>query len=140
MRYHTAVEVAAPADDVWSLVRDVEAWPTWTPTMATVELQGPELEPGVPVRVIQPGRRPDLYTVLAVDDHRFLWAARKPGYRQWADHRVETLGPQRCRVELTFGVDGMLGPVVGPLARRSVVRLVDSEAAHLKAHAETTHL
>jgi hypothetical protein len=104
--------------------------------MSTVELQGPHLEPGVPVRVSQPGRRPDLYTVLVVDDHRFLWAARKTGFRQWADHRVESLGPDRCRVELTFGLDGMLAPVVGPLSRRTVVRLVDSEAAHLKAHVE----
>ena len=82
MLYRTTVDVAAPAARVWSLVRDVEAWPTWTPTMSTVELQGPELEPGVPVRVRQPGRRPDLYTVLVVDGQRFLWAARKPGFRQ----------------------------------------------------------
>lgn len=136
MLYRTTVDVAAPAAQVWSLVRDVEAWPTWTPTMAAVELQGPQLEPGVLVRVRQPGRRPDLYTVLAVDDQRLLWAARKTGFRQWADHRVADVGPDRCRVELTFGVDGGLGAVVGPLARRSVVRLVDSEAAHLKSAAE----
>jgi hypothetical protein len=136
MLYRTTVDVAAPAGQVWSLVRDVESWPTWHPAMTTVELQGPQLEPGVPVRVQQPGRRPDLYTVLAVDEHHFLWAARKPGFRQWADHRVESLDPENCRVELAFGVDGMLGPVVGPLARRTVVRLVDAEAAHLKSHAE----
>ena len=138
MLYRTTVDVAAPADEVWSLVRDVEAWPTWHPGMTAIEVQGPQLEPGVPVRVRQPGRRPDVYTVLAVDDHRFLWAARKPGFRQWADHRVESLDPEHCRVELAFGFDGMLAPVVGPLARRTVVRLVDSEAASLKARAEAT--
>jgi carbon monoxide dehydrogenase subunit G len=137
MLYRTTIDVAAPAAQVWSLVRDVESWPTWHPAMTTVEVQGPQLEPGVPVLVSQPGRRPDLYTVLAVDDHRFLWAARRTGFRQWADHRVESLDPEHCRVELAFGVDGMLAPVVGPLARRTVVRLVDSEAAHLKSHAES---
>ena len=136
MLYRTSVDVAAPAAQVWSLVRDVESWPTWHPAMTTVELQGPQLEPGVPVRVQQPGRRPDLYTVLAVEDHRFLWAARRTGFRQWADHRVESLDPEHCRVELAFGVDGMLAPVVGPLARRTVVRLVDAEAASLKSAAE----
>jgi len=77
-----------------------------------------------------------LCEALGVEDHRFLWAARRTGFRQWADHRVESLDPGNCRVELAFGVDGMLGPVVGPLARRTVVRLVDAEAAHLKSHAE----
>ncbi|NMO90468.1 SRPBCC family protein [Actinomycetospora sp. TBRC 11914] len=136
MLYRTTVDVAAPAERVWSLVADVEAWPSWTPTMTTVELQGPRLEPGVPVRVRQPGHRPDVYTVLAVDGHRFLWAARKTGYRQWADHRVESVDPSHCRVELAFGVDGVLAPVVGTLARRLVVRSVDTEAASLKARAE----
>lgn len=136
MLYRTTVDVDAPAERVWSLVHDVEAWPSWTPTVSTVELQGPRLEPGVPVRVRRPGHRPDVYTVLAVEDQRFLWAARKTGFRQWADHRVTSLDPEHCRVELAFGVDGVLAPVVGPLARRTVVRLVDTEAASLKARAE----
>jgi carbon monoxide dehydrogenase subunit G len=136
MRYRTTVDVDAPAETVWSIVHDVEAWPSWTPTMETVELQGPTLEPGVEVRVRQPGHRPDLYTVLVVDGRRFLWAARKTGFRQWADHRVESVDAGHCRVELVFGVDGVLAPVIGPFARRLVVRLVDTEAASLKARAE----
>jgi carbon monoxide dehydrogenase subunit G len=136
MLYRTTVDVAAPAERVWSLVEDVEAWPTWTPTMTSVELQGPRLEPGVPVKVQQPGHRPDVYTVLTVSDHRFLWAARKTGFRQWADHRVTRIDADHCRVDLAFGVDGVLAPVVGPFARRLVVRLVDTEAASLKSAAE----
>ncbi|MCD2196250.1 SRPBCC family protein [Actinomycetospora endophytica] len=136
MLYRTTVDVDAPAAAVWAIVRDVETWPSWTPTMSTVELQDSAFEPGATVRVSQPGRKPDVYTVLAVDDRRFLWAARKTGFRQWADHRVEGLGRDRCRVELAFGIDGTLGPVVGPLSRRTVVRFVDTEAAALKARAE----
>lgn len=136
MLYRTTVEVAAPAAAVWAIVRDVETWPSWTPTMSTVDLQGAEFEPGATVLVSQLGRRPDVYTVLAVDSRRFLWAARKTGFRQWADHRVEGLGPDLCRVELAFGIDGALAPVIGPFARRTVVRMVDTEAASLKTRAE----
>ena len=59
MLYEEAVEIAAPADVVWSVVEDVERWPAWTASMASVELvpAGP-LAVGVKARIRRRSSRP----------------------------------------------------------------------------------
>lgn len=88
--------VEAPAAEVWSLLVDTEAWPTWGPSISSVEC---------PTRVIgasSSGRvRTALgpsfpFQVVAFEDGR-AWRWRVGGVLA-TGHRVEALGPSRCRV------------------------------------------
>lgn len=89
-------EVDAPAEVLWDLLTDPARWPEWGPSVAAAELDGDRLRAGalgrvrtavgvtVPVEVtaVEPGRR---------------WAWRVAGIPA-TDHRVDPLGPGRCRV------------------------------------------
>ena len=143
MRYTKQVELAAPPERVWSVLADVERWPSWTPTVTALDVldapdgSGPALREGAEVRITQPGMRPTRYTVTGVEDGRwFRWEARRPGLRQHADHAVEAAGDRCSRATLTFGIDGPVGWLVSPLARPTVRRMVDAEAEALRARVE----
>ena len=62
LRIENRIGVAAPADAIWSLVFDVESWPTWNPLYPDArgrigvgeQLQLTEAFPGWRTRAIQP--------------------------------------------------------------------------------------
>lgn len=138
MRYETHVRVDASARTVWALLADLGGWPRWTPTVTAAEVHGAaELAVGTPVTLTQPGRRPTTYTVDTVEPgRRFRWSRSAGGVRQWADHVVRPDGADRCEVVLTFAMEGPAGALLGRLGAATIRRMVDTEAASLKAGAE----
>lgn len=116
----THQEIAAPAPALWALLTDLERWPDWGPSVQAAALVGDRLESGATGTVttflgvelgfeitdVEPGTR---------------WAWRVAGISA-TDHRVEPLGPERCRV--SFGVPWPAAPYLA-VCRQALHRLED---------------
>jgi len=150
MYYETSVRIAASARKVWAVLRDVERWPEWTPTVRRVDrvesapeyvpgADGPsgELAEGDVVSIKQP-RMPTLsWTVVDWNPARsFAWSASGAGVRTVADHRIEATDDLGVTVTLSIRQSGPLAPVIGFLTGRQTRRYVDTEATSLKNRCE----
>jgi carbon monoxide dehydrogenase subunit G len=132
MRYERTIEVPASAEDTWKVLEDVAGWPSWTPTVQKVDVEGP-LQKGTKVRVKQPGRAAVTYEVQVLEPgRRFQWGSHGVGNDQRADHVVEPTGPGSCVVTLTFEMTGALGGIVGGLFGGRIRGMVDTEAESLR--------
>lgn len=96
----TWAEIDAPASTLWSLLTDLDAWPQWGPSVRRASVDGGALAAGAHGKV----------TTSVGVSLPFEVTTFEPGV-QWAwkvggidatSHRVEPLGPDRCRVG--FGV------------------------------------
>lgn len=133
MRHDTTIDVAAPPEDVWRVMEDVETWPRWARSMTSVRRSatGPLLV-GERVKVRQPGIPAAEWTVTAVErGASFTWVSRRPGVTTSATHVV---APTRngSRVTLTIEQHGPLAAITGVLLGGKVRRFVEIEAAGLR--------
>jgi uncharacterized membrane protein len=138
MDQRTAIEVAAPSEQVWQVLVDVERWPEWTESVTRVKMldAGP-LVVGSRVEISQPKIPTGTYTVTALEPGRsFTWEQRQPGSTVVAHHACSSLSDGGTRVELGVVMSGALGGIVGRLYRRLTERYLATEAAGLKARAE----
>ena len=71
-------EIDAPADVVWRVMVDVDAWPEWGPTVAAADLDGAPFQAGATGRVWTPVGVPLPFTITEVDPGR-SWAWRIAG-------------------------------------------------------------
>lgn len=136
--YQVTETIAEAQTSVWPVLADVLRWPDWTPTVSKVEaLDGPTLVLGSRFKVIQPKLQPAVWTVTAISpsDH-FSWSARSPGVQMIAEHTLRAEDAGTTRLELRFTFTGLLGPIVGALARRVVIDYLSTEAAKLKSTVE----
>ena len=71
------IDIDAPADRVWGVLSDARAWPTWTPSVTSVEVldDGP-LRVGSRARIKQP---PSLHQSLNSSRSRKNFAPREGG-------------------------------------------------------------
>lgn len=128
----TAVDGAAPADAAWARYAAPSRWPSWSPQLRAVDVDGPDrLRPGLRGRVR--GRLPPAlpFEVTAVDEvaRTWSWTVHLGPVPLHLEHGVEPLTdrlttPHGCRATLR-----MTGPwplVLGylPLARLALGRLV----------------
>ncbi|MBL7490903.1 SRPBCC family protein [Frankia sp. AgB1.9] len=150
MYYETSVRIAAAADQVWAVLREVERWPEWTPTVSRVDrvesapeyvpgADGPagELTKGDVVSIRQP-RMPTLsWTVLDWSPGSFFsWSASSGGVTTVAEHRIDRTDDLGVTVTLSVRQSGLLAPVIGLLTGRQTRRYVDTEAQGLKHRCE----
>jgi uncharacterized membrane protein len=134
---HTEVTfpVHAPAEKVWSILSDVERWPTWTASIQQVELDGP-LAVGSVAKIRQPKLPATAWTVTEVVPGRsFTWESKAPGSRAVGEHEITPTGDATCEVRLMLDQGGPLGTVVGLLYRGLTKRYVQMEADGLAAEA-----
>ena len=139
MRIQHTIDIAAPVDRVWELTLDVESWPEMTPTMNRVERldnTGP-LAVGSQARIDQPGQPTRAWTVSQLDhEQRFAWSTKVMGATMTAGHALE---PSDAGTANTLTVD-IVGPIawlIGPLARRSILRAITQENEGFKRAAES---
>ncbi len=65
--------VEAPADTVWNVLTDLDAWPKWGPTVARAKLDGAAFEFGARGRVWTPVGVPLPFVITELDPGR-MWA------------------------------------------------------------------
>ena len=137
MEWTHSETIDAPADVVWQLTTDVEAWPTYMPTVTTVERldEGP-LRAGASARIKQPGQAAATWTVTELTPgSTFSWRSQRRGMAMVGGHRVEPEGPG-SRSTLTLTMTGPLTPVLGRLLGPLMRRVLRTENGCFKARAE----
>ena len=131
------VDIAASPDRVWAVMRDIEKWHEWTPSVRSVTRRdrGP-LRHGSQAWVRQPRFPPAFWTVTEVGEHSFTWVSRAPGMVVTARHSVSQAG-DGSRATLSLNFAGLLGPLFGRLTRDINNRYLAMEAAGLKRRSES---
>jgi uncharacterized membrane protein len=140
VEYERTIEIAAPAEQVWDVMSDVERWPQWTASVNSAQLlDGGGLWPGQRARLRQPRLPVAIWTVEQVEHGRtFSWRSDAPGLTSLGEHTVEPNEADSSRVVVRLTHSGVLaGParfVYGGLIRR----YVRFEAEGLKRAVEAT--
>jgi hypothetical protein len=136
--FSIVVDIDASADRVWSVIRDIEHWPEWTPTVMSVRLleDGP-LAVGSRAFIRQPKLAPAKWRVTELDDvsRGFTWITRGPGILVTARHWVEPSG-NGSRATLSIQFSGLLAPLVARFTRKLNERYLALEANGLRARSE----
>lgn len=115
-----SVEVEAPPSVVWDVLVDVEAWLRWGPSVRSATVDGGALALGARGRVRPTVGPPLPFEITAFEPgHRWAW---KVGGVDATDHRVEPLGPDRCR--LSFGVPWTVLPYLA-ICRVAIGRIAE---------------
>ena len=135
--FQSTIDILAPADRVWTALRDIEHWSEWTPTIISIRPLDPgPIAVGTRAIVRQPKLLPARWQVTELEQGRsFTWITRGPGIRVTARHTIEDAG-NRSRVTLALDFSGPLGPLCARLTRGLNARYLDLEARGLKKHAE----
>ena len=124
----TSVEILAPASAAWELLTDTARWPEWGPSVSRVDSAEQFIGPGSSGRV---------QTIIGVwlpfrvtefvAGQRWDWeVAGIPA----TGHRVESLGPDLCRV--VFEVPLLTAPylAVCRLAAQRIRSILEQEQLH----------
>jgi hypothetical protein len=92
----TAVEVRSPASSAWQILTDTGRWSQWGPSLKAVECDDRFIGPGSRgwVRTVMGLRLPFRITEFEAG-RRWCWEVAGIAA---TGHRVEELGPGRCRV------------------------------------------
>jgi uncharacterized membrane protein len=138
MEIERTIEIAAPGEQVWAVMADVERWSEWTASVTNVErLDAGPLQVGSPARVRQPRLPAVVWTVTAVDTGRYFeWQNKRLGLKTIGGHRVETHAGNGAYVTLSLGWSGFLAPLVRLLYGTLSRRYVAMEAQGLKRRCE----
>jgi uncharacterized protein YndB with AHSA1/START domain len=130
--------IYAPAERAWATLVDVERWPSWTRSVSSATaLDGGPLAVGRRVRVVQPRRRPAIWTVTELDEpRRFTWSTGRPGVRLSAEHQLTPAGDAAVVVHLRLRQTGALAVLLAPLGRRMARRYLEMELSGLKAYVQ----
>ena len=78
------IEIKAPAERLWAVMRDIERWPEWTPTVTKIQRIGDgALAVGSRAMIWQPKLPPARWEVIEPkeDERTFTWMTRSPGVR-----------------------------------------------------------
>jgi uncharacterized membrane protein len=136
--YEQAVDIAAPADLVWSVMSDVERWPEWTASVRAVNLlDDGGLRLGQRARIRQPRLPVAVWTVDLLEDGRgFGWRSQAAGLTSVGEHTVEPVGTDSSRAVVRLTQEGALAGLVRLGGQGLIRRYLGFEAEGLKAEAE----
>ena len=125
----TSVEIRAPASAAWKLLTDMSRWPEWGPSVSRVESAEQYIGPGSTGRV---------QTIIGVwlpfrvtefvAGQRWDWeVAGIPA----TGHRVESLGPDCCRVVFEVPLQAAPYLAVCKLAAERIRNILEQEQHRL---------
>jgi uncharacterized protein YndB with AHSA1/START domain len=132
-----SIDIAAPPERVWEVMRDVEHWHEWTPSVTRIKRSGSgPLAVGSRLIIFQPKFPPAMWLVTAVDpDRGFTSTSGFPFLRVVANHRVDKTAAG-SRATLTLSYDGILGHLLARMTGDITERYLGYEARGLKARSE----
>ncbi len=138
MRFEASIDIAAPAERVFSVYADVEHWAEWTASVTGVERLDPgPLRVGSRARVSQSRLPVAVWEVTdLVPGRSFRWTARGPGVLTTGGHEVTPAGAEQVTVTASLEQAGVLGPLLGLLTKRLTERYLDMEVRGLRARCE----
>jgi hypothetical protein len=117
--------IEAPVGVAWRILTDTREWPIWGPSVRAVEAPADLIGPGMHGRLLTPV---GLWLPFEITrwEPEHVWAWRVAGVEA-TGHRVDPLGPGRCRV--TFEI-----PRWAPFYRLvcdAALRRIDTRATSL---------
>ena len=135
-RQSITFDISAPAERVAAVMKDVERWPEWTPTVRSIKrLDSGEFRVGSRLIISQPKFPPAMWKATTLEPLGFTWVSSAPGMRVVAHHWVEPLGPN-SRVTLSLEFHGLFGPWFGRMTKGINQRYLELEAAGLRQRSE----
>ena len=136
-RHEVTVEISATPDRVWAVMRDVDRWHEWTPSIRrVVRLDGKPFAVGTRARVHQPRLPPAVWQITSIHtDGGFTWESVAPGVHVTARHEIEPAAGG-SRVRLSIHNEGPIGALIGRLIAGVTRRYMAMEAEGLKARSE----
>ena len=135
--FEIVIDIAAPAQRVWTVISDVEAWPEWTASVLSVRrLDQGKFRVGSRARIRQPKFFPAVWEVTKLDEGRsFTWVMRSPGLQATGHHGVaRTQGGSRATLSVTYS--GPFAGLVTKLLGATTERFLALEANGLKKRSE----
>lgn len=135
--YSVTIEIHAPPERVWAVLRDIERWPDWTQAVTRIRRvdRGP-FAVGSRARIRQPKLPPAEWQVTELHEGRsFTWVTRYPGVRVTARHWIAA-NTAASQATLSLQFSGVLGPLVARLTRRLNERYMALEAKGLRERSE----
>ena len=135
--FSAAIDIAAPPERVWEVMRDVERWHEWTSSISSIRrLDGKPFGLGSRVLIRQPKLPPNYSSVTEFEPSKgFTWVSRSPGVRATARH-VITPAVAGSRVTLSVHFGGLPGWFVGRMVRNLTEGYLSMEAEGLKRMSE----
>lgn len=138
MRHEVSISVNATPERAWAVMKDVERWPEWTPSISKVELLQPgEVQVGSKVKITQPKFPTAVWTVTKVEPNRYLeWRSTAPILTSTGEHRIE---PEGDGVRLTLAIEqtGLFVPILKLFYVKTILQYLDMESKGFKARAES---
>jgi len=110
--------IEASGDRVWDLITDTRRWPLWGPSVRMVDCPQRYIDAGCSGRIRTPIGLwlPFRVTVF---EPGIYWDWRVAGIRA-TGHRVERVGPARCRLAFTVPI---WAAVYGPVCHLALLRI-----------------
>jgi uncharacterized protein YndB with AHSA1/START domain len=120
-------DIEAPGETLWDLLTDPEQWPSWGPTVRSVEMKGERIELGS-TGTVSSVAGVELNFTITEFDPGVRWAWKVAGVPA-TDHTVERVEAGRCRVG--FGVPWAAAPYLSvcQLALHRLERIATQERA-----------
>jgi hypothetical protein len=133
---HTAIEIDADAEKVWSILTDFAAYERWNPFIRRVE-GSPVAGSSIEIRIQRMRFRPNLLVVERPRELRWLGHFLFPGIFD-GDHRftIHPLPGNRVRFEQSERFSGLLVPLFRSGLERDTKRGFTEMNAALKRRAE----
>jgi hypothetical protein len=127
-------EVAAPLEEAWHRLAEVERWPEWAPHILSVEVSPPgELGPTSNGAFRIKGLGRNTFRMSAWEPpNRWVWVGGVPGVRISYDHRFTASGHTATRLEWLVELRGPLAFLVRPIFARVYGRNVDRAIPRLQ--------
>ena len=127
------LQIGAPPETVWSVMSDIESWPTWNPDIKEAKLEGP-LAPGTSFRW-RAGTA--LVSELQVVDppREIAWTGRTMGIRAVHVYRFDpSNGGTLARSSESW--KGLIPAVFKGYSRRTLQRGIEDSLRRLKVQSE----
>jgi len=140
-RIETSIDIGAPAERVWSILTDFDAFPRWNPFIS--EISGtPEAGEHLSVHIQPPGGRAMTFhpeVLEANAPHLLRWLGRLgikgifDGEHRW---QIESLAGDRSRFLHSETFSGLLVPILGSMLSKTEAGFREMNEA-LKQRAES---